>query len=369
VGRPYLSVMEKYAFIRKYNAVMIFLMITVTVLVLAREILIPMAWALYLALVTYPLANRLERWKMNRATSSLTIVFSLVLFLVVVILFFSSEIIGFSSDITLTGDALEGIARETLGDLEHFVGVEVASTDNLIKSAMEKLGGWLVKELSAVGTSLTGLSLMLVYLFFFLYYRSLFRHYMGVSYSGDRLARMKDIVLKSSHVASGYIRGTLVLTLLMAILSIIVFWIFGVRHAFFLAVFVAVLNIIPYIGNLIAFAVVFLVVFVTKDSVGISLGVLGCLYVANLLQENIGRPLIVGSEMDMNGFFVFVSVVIGGTIWGISGMILFIPITAVVKIALEVNPHWQHTAILFGSLPKPVPPPVTTTGTEISEEK
>ncbi|HAC24925.1 MAG TPA: hypothetical protein DCE81_08425, partial [Cytophagales bacterium] len=307
---------------------MIFLMITVTVLILARQILIPLAWALYLALVTYPLANRLERWKMNRAMSSLTIVFSLVLFLLVVILFFSSEIIGFSSDITLTGDALEGIARETLGDLEHFVGVEVASTDNLIKSAMEKLGGWLVKELSAVGTSLTGLTLMLVYLFFFLYYRSLFRHYMSVSYSGDRLARMKDIVLKSSHVASGYIRGTLVLTLLMAVLSIIIFWIFGVRHAFFLAVFVAVLNIIPYIGNLIAFAVVFLVVFVTKDSVGISLGVLGCLYVANLLQENIGRPLIVGSEMDMNGFFVFVSVVIGGTIWGISGMILFIPITA-----------------------------------------
>ncbi|MFN5169638.1 MAG: AI-2E family transporter [Cyclobacteriaceae bacterium] len=361
--------MQKYAFIRKYNSIMIFLIITVAVLILARQILVPMAWAIYLALVTYPIANRLERWRMNRVISSLFIVFALVLLLVIIVLFFSSEIIGFSTDITLTGDRIESIARETLINVEEMVGVKVASTDNLIKSGMENLGGWLVKELSVLGTSITGLTLMLVYLFFFLYYRSLFRHFMTASYTGDRLTRMKDIVLKSSHIASGYIRGTMVLTLMMAVLALIIFWIFGIRHAFFLAFFVAVLNIIPYIGNLIAFAVVFLVVFVTKDSVGISLGVLGCLYVANLLQENIGRPLIVGSEMDMNGFFVFVSVVIGGTIWGISGMILFIPITAVLKIALEVNPHWQPTAILFGSLPKPLPVTPTTTETEISEEK
>jgi predicted PurR-regulated permease PerM len=358
--------MTKYSFVRKYNTVVFFAVLTVAVLVVAKDILIPMAWAFYFALVTYPIANRLERWRFNRAMSSLTIVLLLLVLVLLLILFFSSELMGFTSDLTLTTERVRQLVNENLRWIERTFGVAVNSFDQYWKSGLEKLGSWLIHELGLLGASLSSITLMFVYLFFFLYYRNLFVQFITVSYSGEQLQQVKDFALRSSKIASGYIRGTVVLTLLMAGLSLIVFWIFGVRQALFLAAFVAVLNIIPYVGNLIAFVVVFFITYITKDSLGTALGVLGCLYGANLLQENLGRPLIVGSEMDINAFFVFVSVVIGSSIWGISGMVLFIPVIAVIKIVLEMNPHWQAAAIFLGS---GKPTPVTTAKTEIPTEK
>lgn len=341
--------MEKYAILRKYNTLLLFFALIVSVLVVAKDVLVPMAWAFYFALVLYPVANRLERWRLTRVFSSLVIALTLFFSIVLLIVFFSSELIGFSKDITFTSERLQEIFKGYAESIQQLLGLEVAQSEQYMKTGLEKLGGWVIRELGVLGSSLSSITLMFVYLFFFLYYRTLFTRFISVNYSGPHLERMREITLRSSHVASGYLRGTLILTLLMAVLSLVVFWIFGVRHALFLALFVAVLNIIPYIGNLIAFVVVFLITYITKDSWGVALGVLACLYVANILQENIGRPLIVGTEMDINGFFVFVSVVIGGSIWGISGMVLFIPLVAVLKIALELNEHWKPAAILFGS--------------------
>lgn len=358
--------MEKYAVLRKYNTILLFFVLVISVIVVAKDILIPMAWAFYFALVLYPTANRLERWRFNRAASSLTIALALFFFVVLLIIFFSSELIGFSQDVTFTGERLRAMLKKNFVWIQQTLGLQVPQMEQYWKTGLEKLGGWFIKELGVLGSSLSSITLMFVYLFFFLYYRSLFTRFIAANYSGPHLERMREISLRSSHIAGGYLRGTLILTLLMAILSLVVFWIFGVRHALFLAIFVAVLNIIPYIGNLIAFVVVFLITFITKDSLGVALGVLACLYVANILQENIGRPLIVGTEMDINGFIVFVSVVIGGSIWGISGMVLFIPLVAVIKIALQLNDHWKPTAILFGSGEVK---PVKTTETEKLAEK
>lgn len=358
--------MQKYAFIRKYNSLLLFFILTTSVLVVAKDVLVPMAWAFYFALVLYPLANRMERWRFNRVFSSLTVALVLFMLVLLLIAFFSSELIGFSKDVSFTSERLQQMFKAYSQWLQQVSGLQVDQIEQYWKTGMEKFGGWFFKELGVLGSSLSAITLMFVYLFFFLYYRGLFTQFIAANYSGAQLERVREISLRSSQIASGYLRGTLVLTLLMALLSLIVFWIFGVRHALFLALFVAVLNIIPYIGNLIAFVVVFLLTYITKDSWGIALGVLACLYVANVLQENIGRPLIVGTEMDINGFFVFVSVVVGGAVWGISGMVLFIPLVAVIKIALQANEHWKPAAIFFGS---GAPPPATKAEIETPAEK
>lgn len=356
--------MQKYSFIRKYNTLLLFFILTTFVLIIAKDVLVPMAWAFYFALVLYPLANRLERWRFNRVFSSLTIALALFVGVLLLIAFFSSELIGFSKDVSFTSERLQEMLKKYGDWLQQTSGLQVQQIEQYWKTGMEKLGAWFFKELGVLGSSLSAITLMFVYLFFFLYYRSLFTRFIAANYSGARLERVREISLRSSQIASGYLRGTLILTLLMALLSLVVFWVFGVRHALFLALFVAVLNIIPYIGNLIAFVVVFLLTYITKDSWGVALGVLACLYVANVLQENIGRPLIVGTEMDINGFFVFVSVVVGGAVWGISGMVLFIPLVAVIKIALQSTQHWKPAAILLGSGDTP-----TTAKTETPAEK
>jgi AI-2E family transporter len=110
------------------------------------------------------------------------------------------------------------------------------------------------------------------------------------------------------------------------------FLLIGLQHAVFLAVFTAIFSLIPCIGNLIGILLPILVALVNQGSMTIVLGVLAVFAVAQLFESYILEPLLVGSEVNLNPFFTILAVVAGGLLWGISGLILAIPITGVARI-------------------------------------
>jgi len=67
----------------------------------------------------------------------------------------------------------------------------------------------------------------------------------------------------------------------------------------------------------------------------------------NFLQDNVIRPWIVGDKLKINAFAVFVAIIIGGMIWGVSGMILFIPIVGVARIIIASRKDSDAYAIFF----------------------
>ena len=131
-----------------------------------------------------------------------------------------------------------------------------------------------------------------------------------------------------------------------------VFLIFGLKFALFFAVFLALLNLIPFIGNPIGLVVIMFFAIITKDNMLIPILIFVGLFVMNFLQDNVIRPWIVGDKLKINAFAVFVAIIIGGMIWGVSGMILFIPIAGVAKIILESKEEHGVYAIFFSELPK-----------------
>ena len=76
------------------------------------------------------------------------------------------------------------------------------------------------------------------------------------------------------------------------------------------------------------------------------------LFFMNFLQDNVVRPLLIGDKLEMNAFSVFVAIIIGSMIWGVSGMILFIPLVGIAKIFLEGHETNRSYAIFFSELPK-----------------
>ncbi len=99
--------------------------------------------------------------------------------------------------------------------------------------------------------------------------------------------------------------------------------------------------------------VVLFFVWVTKEEGYTVLFVGLALYGANLVQENFLRPLLVGDKMKMNAMVVFTAVVVGGMIWGFSGMVLFIPLLGVLKALFDSNPKWQAYSIFLAADEKP----------------
>lgn len=64
-------------------------------------------------------------------------------------------------------------------------------------------------------------------------------------------------------------------------------------------------------------------------------------------KENFLRPKLIGDKMEMNAMMVFTAVVVGGMIWGFSGMVLFIPMLGVLQALLNSNPLWKPYTIFF----------------------
>jgi predicted PurR-regulated permease PerM len=207
--------------------------------------------------------------------------------------------------------------------------------------------------ISGIGLNLWNIILILFYLFFLLYYRDLVVHfYIKRFQAKDRLELARDRFEKSLVLIRSYIYGILLLTLISAAMNYLVFLVFGLKFALFFAVFLALLNLIPFIGNPIGLAVIMLFAIITKDNMLIPVLIFVALFVMNFLQDNVIRPWIVGDKLKINAFAVFVAIIIGGMIWGVSGMILFIPIVGVVKIILESKEEHGVYAIFFSELPK-----------------
>lgn len=172
---------------------------------------------------------------------------------------------------------------------------------------------------------------------------------MESTFKGGELESMRTFFTSAKNSIQNYLAGTLLLTGVSAIMSFVILLFCGIHYAFFFAVFIAVLNLLPYIGNLIAFAVVLVFVWITKESMGIVLLVGGLLYASNLVQENFLRPKMVGDKMEMNAMMVFSAVILGGMIWGFSGMVLFIPLLGILQALLNSKKEWKGYAIFFKS--------------------
>jgi predicted PurR-regulated permease PerM len=206
---------------------------------------------------------------------------------------------------------------------------------------------------SALGLNIWNIILILFYLFFLLYYKDLVPQFFTAHVKDKRrLVIVRARIQKSLSLTRSYIYGIMVTTLISAAMFYVVMLIFGLKYAMFFGVFLGFLNLIPFVGNPIGLAVIFVFSVITKDNMFVPVMIIAALFALNFVQDNIIRPMIIGDKLEMNAFSVFVAIIIGGMIWGVSGMILFIPLIGIWKIFLEGNEDHRNYAIFFANTPK-----------------
>lgn len=349
------SKMETQSTLLKNTARLVVATLIVVVMVVGKSFLVPLAWAFLIGMASYRFLNRMEE-KTVLSRSMINMLF--LLFLMVVLIgigyFFYIELSHIFRDLP----ALVVTISERLHEISLTLkGYGIYIPDHVDKSF---ISDWVHQHndlimgfISGIGLNLWNIILIMFYLFFLLYYRDLVLHfYMKKFKSKERLELAKDRFTKSLELIRSYIYGILLLTVISAAMNYLVFLVFGLKFALFFAVFLALLNLIPFIGNPIGLAVIMLFAIITKDNMLIPVLIFIALFVMNFLQDNVIRPWIVGDKLKINAFAVFVAIIIGGMIWGVSGMILFIPIVGVAKIILESKEEHGVYAIFFSELPK-----------------
>ena len=316
-----------------------FLVILVFGAIVMKEgsfILVPLIWGVFFAFALYPMMNWFERKRFPRGLAIFTsiIIVSIIGFGIFYVVL--NQMVGLIREIPEIGKNIEGKLNRYHDELSLILGEGFLDPEH-----KTDLWGFFRSEnlndtLFSTGKSLTLIGIIPLYTFLLLYYKDFFREFL-IRFSSKNQDAVIHWVGDSSNVIQSYLSGMIRVTAIVAVLAGLFFYLIGVKFFILFAAFIAIMNLIPYVGVFISSLFAILYVFLTTDTLFYPFITFATLWGIQLFENNIITPLVVGSKVKVNALAVIFAILIGGWLWGISGMILFIPLVGVLKITLERN--------------------------------
>jgi predicted PurR-regulated permease PerM len=167
-------------------------------------------------------------------------------------------------------------------------------------------------------------------------------------------SHVKGIVSQTKTVIQRYLVGLFIEAVLMATMNTAALLMLGIEYAFILGILAALLNVIPYIGGIIAVAMPMMVALVTKPSPWYAFYVLAAYYFIQLIDNHYIVPYIVASKIKINALFSVIVVLVGNAIWGIPGMFLSMPLLAIIKLICDHIEPLKPWGFLLGDTMPPL---------------
>ena len=319
-----------------------------------QGILVPLLISIILSVLIYPVVYFLERkLRFNRVFSA---TFSVLFLCLSILAIFTFIGIQFNEIISKSDTYIAQIERK-MKPLIHQAEVSTGiKTDKIIESENMKMEKVVENNFSnitgflmASGGFFGNMIVVPLYMFFFLLYRKFFISFI-YSLCEKRCSKedAKVILTKLYDVQQNYLVGLITVMFIVGVLNSAGLLLLGIDFPFFFGFLCALLLLIPYIGILIGSLLPALVAFATKDSYWYAFGVVAIFSFIQILEGNIITPKITGSKVSVNAFVSILSFVVFAMLWGTSGMILALPITASLKVLFDHSARFQVYGFLLG---------------------
>ena len=322
------------------------------IIFIGQDIIVPLAFAILLAVLLLPLNNYLERKGISRVFA---IILSIALFIIIsggVIYFLSSQIAGFMNDIP----AIKKHLAEHEKTVQHWMtqqfNITKTEQTTIIDNAAEKIkdsgSGLLGNTFLSVTQGILLIVLLPVYCFLILYYRSMIKRFLIALFKSEYEPKVIEVLQESKLIVQGYMTGLIIEMGIVAAINALGFFIAGIEYAVFLGVLSAILNMIPYIGMLIASVFCMLITLTTSTHISDIIWVVVILTVVQFIDNNIIMPKVVSSKVKINALITILGVLIGGALAGVAGMFLSIPAIAILKVISDRVEGLKPWGILLG---------------------
>lgn len=318
-----------------------------------RPILISLSIALLTSFILYPVVQKLESWKFSRVMAAFTTILFVVICTFGVFYLFSQQIANVMDGLTNFEKKLNVLLDEVVAFVNNQTGAaSTISSDDLIDKSQE----WVEKSSQSIVSStlnqssalLSGLLVVLVYTFLLLIYRSGLKKAIVQSALDEDQSKVSDMLKEMQSVGMNYLFGMAIMIGILGVANSLVLLSFGIDHAFFFGFLAALLAIIPYVGTTIGASIPVLYAFMTHESYLIPLGVMLCFWVIQLVESNFLSPKIVGGNLNLNALSAIISLIVGGYLWGLAGMVLFLPLTAIFKVFCSYYTELKPIGKLLG---------------------
>lgn len=287
---------------------------------------------------------------MPRAVAAFICLLLLILFIAGVGALIGWQVAELTSDFVL----LKQKTIETFDSIQQYIfnhfGISVAEQSRLIKDQQKSVTTLIEIMAGSLVYIFTSLILMLVYVFLLLYYRTHIKNFLLKLSPPERQTEMEQVILGAAHVSQQYLVGLAKMIFCLWIMYGIGFFILGVKSALFFAIFCGLLEIVPFVGNITGTTITVLVTAVHGAQLPILGGIVITYGVVQLIQGWVLEPLILGPQVKINPLFTIIALVLGELIWGIPGIILAIPLTAMFKIVCDHIDTLKPYGFLIGEI-------------------
>ena len=343
-------------FYAKASLLTIGLFAFIAMLYIAQGIIVPFVFSIILAIVLHPVVNFLVGRKINRV---LAIIITMILTIIMIGLFgmfMFSQAMRFSETWPKLVEKFTELFNESTSWASGYFDISPDKiTEWFIKSkgdVINSSGSTIGKTLVNVGSALVILFIIPVYIFMLLFYHPLLIEFVRRVFGDTNRKMVSQIVSEIKNVIQKYLTGLFIEVVIISVLHSVGLLLLGVPYAILLGIIGALLNLIPYIGGIVSVALPMIIALATKTSPWVAFYVLIVYYVIQLIDNNYIIPKIVASKVRINALVSIIVVLAFGALWGIAGMFISIPMTAIIKVIFDhIEPLKPWGYVLGDTMP------------------
>ncbi len=335
----------------KISLIIIGLFLFVNILFMAKGIIIPIIYAIILSIILSPIINFLVKKKFNSGFAIGIVLFITLLILAGIITLLASQASRFSDALPQLTQKSQDLVNQIVTWISVYFELPIPKINEWINNgkteAMSNTSAVIGTTLTTVGGVLATIFLIPVYIAMILYYKPLLVTFIHKLFGSSNDTDVSEILIEIKTIIQSYLVGLFSEFAIVAVLNSIGLLILGIDYAILLGISAAMLNIIPYLGGAITMVIFALIALITKPPIYI-LYVVAVYAFIQFIDNNYLVPKIVGSKVKLNALISLLIVILGAALWGIHGMFLSIPLTAIIKLIFDRIESLKPWGFLLG---------------------
>ena len=347
----------RFPFFAKASLLIIGLYYFISMLSIAQGIILPVLYAGIIAILISPLVSFLVKKKVNRAIAILGILVGafVVVFILVALVSFQAD--RFGAALPQLADKIQALFNQAIAWFSGFTNISTKLINEWIAKTKGELinnsGADIGTTFSTMGGVLATIFLTPVYIFMLSYYQPHLVGFIHQVFGAKNDYKINEILTETKAIIQRYLVGLFAEIAIVAVLNSVGLLILRIEYAILLGILGAFLNVIPYLGGAITMFLFAIIALVTKSPVYV-LYVLAMYTFIQFIDNNYTVPKIVGTKVKLNALVSLITVIAGAALWGIPGMFLAIPLTAVVKLILDRIEPLEPWGFLLGDTMPPL---------------
>jgi predicted PurR-regulated permease PerM len=319
-----------------------------------QNIISPLLIAMLFAILLRPVAAFLnQKFRFPNMAAALVTVLLFCLLIAGIFYFISSQIAAMADDWDSIKSNLQLHSQHLQDYLSDTFNLSPKEQEKFIKDAQGKGKQLLGATLLSFTDALFSMLVIPIFMFLTLLYRTHFANFICRLFDAKHHEKLHDIIDTIKVSVQSYIMGLLFELLIVSTLTTLGLWIIGVKYAILLGVITGLLNLIPYVGIFVAGLLSIITSLTGSSDLSIIIGIIVVNLIVQFIDNNLLVPLVVSSKVEINSLATIVGIIVAGTLAGVAGMFLAIPMMAICKVIFDRVDSLQAWGYLLGDeLPK-----------------